>query len=74
MSMLQDCFETIDWQIFREAAKSGSSADMEEYSSSVLDYMRKCIEDVTTSKTITRNQKTSEILTECRGTLAAENR
>ncbi|KAK0146371.1 hypothetical protein N1851_014319 [Merluccius polli] len=57
--MLQDCFETTDWQIFREAATSESSVDLEEYTSSVLGYIRKCMEDVTTSKTITirPNQK-----------------
>ncbi|KAK0154423.1 RNA-directed DNA polymerase from mobile element jockey [Merluccius polli] len=57
--MLQDCFETTDWQIFREAATSESSVDLEEYTSTVLGYIRKCMEDVTTSKTITiwPNQK-----------------
>ncbi|XP_062851034.1 uncharacterized protein LOC134314382 [Trichomycterus rosablanca] len=59
VSRLQDCFETTDWQIFREAATSESNVDLEEYTTSVMDYIRTCMENVTTSKTITirQNQK-----------------
>lgn len=57
--MLQDCFQTTDWQMFKEAASEGGDVNLEEYTSSVLDYIRKCVEDVTTSKTIAipANQK-----------------
>lgn len=57
--MLQDCFQTTDWQMFREAATTGSGVYLEEYTSPVLGYIRKCMEDVTISRTITcqPNQK-----------------
>ena len=59
VSMLQDCFETTDWQMFKEAATEGNTVNLEEYSESVLAYIAKCVEDVTTTKTITisPNQK-----------------
>ena len=57
--MLQDCFETTDWQMFKEAATEGNAVNLEEYSESVLAYIAKCVEYVTTTKTITisPNQK-----------------
>ena len=57
--MLQDCFQTTDWQMFREAAAESGDVNLEEYTSSVLGYIKKCVEDVTISKTITipANQK-----------------
>lgn len=59
ISALQDCFECTDWHMFREAATDGDSTNLEEYASSVTSYISKCIDDVTTSKTITTrsNQK-----------------
>ncbi|KAI4885846.1 hypothetical protein NFI96_009788, partial [Prochilodus magdalenae] len=59
ISTLQDCFEHIDWQMFREAATYSTTTDLEEYTSSVTSYIGKCIDDVTVSKTITTrpNQK-----------------
>ena len=57
--MLKDCFETTDWQMFKEAVTEGNTVNLEEYSESVLAYIAKCVEDVTTTKTITisPNQK-----------------
>lgn len=46
--MLQDCFEITDWQ----GAVSESGVDLEEYTSSVLGYIRKCMEDVTISRMV----------------------
>ncbi|KAK3562007.1 hypothetical protein QTP86_023466 [Hemibagrus guttatus] len=48
ISALQDCFGCTDWKI-----------NLEEYTTSVTSYIRKCINDVTVSKTITThsNQK-----------------
>ncbi|KAK3506158.1 hypothetical protein QTP70_018388 [Hemibagrus guttatus] len=45
--------------MFKEAATSGSSINLEEYMTSVTSYICKCIDDVTVSKTITTrsNQK-----------------
>ncbi|KAK3519702.1 hypothetical protein QTP70_001713 [Hemibagrus guttatus] len=58
-SALQDCFECTDWNMFKEAATSGSFINLEEYTTSVTSYVGKCIDDVTVSKTITTrsNQK-----------------
>lgn len=59
ISALQDCFESTDWHIFKEAATYDDSTNLEEYTSSVTSYISKCIDDVTFSKTITTrsNQK-----------------
>ncbi|XP_049340016.1 uncharacterized protein LOC125804732 [Astyanax mexicanus] len=59
ISALQDCFEHTDWDMFREAATSYDSINLEEYTDSVTGYISKFIEDVTVSKTITTrpNQK-----------------
>ncbi len=45
---LQDCFDHVDWDMFR-AAPDG---DIEAYSDSVMCFIRKCIEDVVPTKTI----------------------
>ncbi len=57
--MIQDCFETTDWQVFRQAATVGGTVDLEEYKASVQGYITKCVEDITTTRTITirPNQK-----------------
>ncbi|KAM6921204.1 protein ECT2 [Xenentodon cancila] len=47
LSMLQDCFKTPDWRIFREAATTGSSVDLEENTSAVHGYIWNCMENVT---------------------------
>ncbi|KAK3544427.1 hypothetical protein QTP86_011168 [Hemibagrus guttatus] len=59
ISTLQDFFECTDWNMFREAATNGDSINLEEYTTSVTNYIGKCIDDVTVSKTITTrsNQK-----------------
>ncbi|KAI4873592.1 hypothetical protein NFI96_002438 [Prochilodus magdalenae] len=58
-AVLQDCFGCTDWQVFREAAESEGELDLEDYTSAVLGYISKCVEDVTTTKTVTcyPNQK-----------------
>lgn len=58
-SVLQHCFESTDWQVFREAATDAGEVDLEEYASSVTCYISKCVDDVTTTRTITihPNQK-----------------
>ncbi|KAK3533972.1 hypothetical protein QTP70_034978, partial [Hemibagrus guttatus] len=43
ISALQDCFECIDWDIFREAATNGDTTDLEEYTSSVTSYISKSV-------------------------------
>uniref|UniRef100_A0A9J7ZV96 Reverse transcriptase domain-containing protein n=1 Tax=Cyprinus carpio carpio TaxID=630221 RepID=A0A9J7ZV96_CYPCA len=56
---LQDCFDTTDWNMFKQAATYNNSTDLQEYSETVTAYITKCIEDVTVTKTITvrANQK-----------------
>lgn len=49
---LQDCFEHIDWQVFRDAATTENQMNMEEYISMVMAYLSKCAEDVVTTKII----------------------
>ncbi|KAK3517023.1 hypothetical protein QTP70_030436, partial [Hemibagrus guttatus] len=58
ISALQDCFECTDWDMFREAATNTNTTDLKEYTSSMISYISKCIDDVTISKSITTsNQK-----------------
>ncbi len=45
---LQDCFDHVDWDMFRAA----SDDDIEAYSDSVTCFIRKCIDDVVPTKTI----------------------
>ncbi len=45
---LQDCFDHVDWDMFRAA----SDDDIEAYSDSVTCFIRKCIDDVVPNKTI----------------------
>jgi len=47
-AILQDCFDHVDWDMFRAA----SDDDIEAYSDSVTCFIRKCIEDVLPTKTI----------------------
>ena len=55
--VLQDCFETTDWQMFKEAATGGNTVNLEEYTESVLVYIANCAADGTTTKTITISPK-----------------
>ncbi len=52
-AILQDCFDHVDWDMFRAA----SDDNIEAYSDSVTRFIRKCIEDVVPTKTIYSNQK-----------------
>ncbi len=47
-AILQDCFDHVDWDMFRAA----SDDDIEAYSDSVTCFIRKCIEDVVPTKII----------------------
>ncbi len=55
----QDCFDTTDWDMFKEAATYNNTTDLQEYSETVTAYITKCIDDVTVTKSITvrANQK-----------------
>ncbi|XP_014879206.1 uncharacterized protein LOC106940864 [Poecilia latipinna] len=57
--VLQDCYQCTDWQVFREATTHEGKVDLEEYTFSVLGFISKCADDVTTTKTVTcyPNQK-----------------
>ena len=56
---LQDCFDTTDWNMFKQAATYNNTTDLQENSETVTAYITKCIDDVTVTKTITvrANQK-----------------
>ncbi|KAL0190088.1 hypothetical protein M9458_017187, partial [Cirrhinus mrigala] len=58
-SALQDCFQNTDWNMFKEAATYNNQTDLQEYTETVTAYIKKCIDDVTVTKTITTraNQK-----------------
>ncbi|KAI2645345.1 hypothetical protein H4Q32_028858 [Labeo rohita] len=58
-SALQDCFQDTDWNMFKEAATYNNHTDLQEYRETVTAYIKKCIDDVTVTKTITTraNQK-----------------
>ncbi len=58
-SALQDCFQDTDWNMFKEAATYNNHTDLQEYIETVTAYIKKCIDDVTVTKTITTraNQK-----------------
>ncbi len=59
-STLQDYFQcTTDWNMFKEAATYNNHTDLQEYTETVTAYIKKCIDDVTVTKTITTraNQK-----------------
>ncbi len=47
-AILQDCFDHMNWDMFRAA----SDDDIEAYSDSVTCFIRKCIEDVIPTKTV----------------------
>ncbi len=58
-STLQDCFQDTDWNMFKEAANYHDHTDLQEYTETVTAYIKKCMDDVTVTKTITTcaNQK-----------------
>lgn len=45
--MLQVCFECTVWQVFRKAAVCEDKVDLQDFTSDVLGYTGKCVEDVT---------------------------
>ncbi len=47
-AILQDCFDHVDWDMFRAASED----DIEAYSDTVTCFIRKCIDDVVPNKTI----------------------
>ncbi len=47
-AILQDCFDHVDWDMFRAA----SDDDIEAYSDTVTCFIRKCVEDVVPTKAI----------------------
>ncbi len=47
-AILQDCFDHVDWDMFRAA----SDDDIEAYSDTVTCFIKKCIDDVVPTKTI----------------------
>ncbi|XP_068506162.1 uncharacterized protein [Syngnathus scovelli] len=49
---LRDCFDTTDWDLFKQAATSNDWTDIEEYTDSDTSYITKCIDDVTCSKSV----------------------
>ncbi len=51
---LQDCFNTTDWNMFKQAATYNNTTDLQEYSETVTAYITKCIDDVTVTKTVCR--------------------
>ncbi len=58
-STLQDCFQCTDWNMFKEVATYNNHTDLHEYTETVTAYIKKCMDDVTVTKTITTraNQK-----------------
>ncbi len=54
-----NCFDTTDWNMFKQAATYNNTTDLQEYTETVTAYITKCIDDVTVTKTITvrANQK-----------------
>lgn len=52
MCALQECLATTDWDMFKQAATHNNHIDNEELTDTVCSYIRKCIDDVTHTKTI----------------------
>ncbi len=40
---LQDCFDTTDWNMFKQAATYNNTTDLQEYTETVTAYITKCI-------------------------------
>ncbi len=53
---LQDCFDTTDWDIFKQAATYNNTTDLQEYTETITAYITKCIDVVTSTRT-RANQK-----------------
>lgn len=52
MSVLQDCYESTDWDMFKQAATNNKHTDVDEYASTVCAFILKCAEDVSATKTV----------------------
>ncbi len=52
-SALQDYFQNTEWNMFKETATYNNHTDLQEYTETVISYIKKCIDDVTVTKTIT---------------------
>ncbi|KAI4904828.1 hypothetical protein NFI96_006812 [Prochilodus magdalenae] len=49
--VLQDCFDTKDWEVFRTSAvREDCTVDLEEYASGVTSYISTCIETIVPTK------------------------
>ncbi len=69
-STLQDCFQCTDWNMFKEAATYNNHTDLQEYTETVTAYIKKCMGDVTVTKTIiTRANQKPWMTAEVRGLL-----
>ncbi len=69
-SALQDCFQDTDWNMFKEVATYNNHTDLQEYTETVTAYIKKCIDDVTVTKTInTRANQKPWMTAEVRGLL-----
>ncbi len=58
---LQDCFESTDWQMFRDAATQDNSINLEEYTTSVTSHISKCVDDVVITKSKWDNYPTERL-------------
>ncbi len=52
-STLQDCFQCTDWNMFKEVATYNNHTDLQEYTETATAYIKKFMDDVTVTKTIT---------------------
>ncbi len=69
-STLQDCFQCTDWNMFKEAATYNNHTDLQEYTETVTANIKKCMDDVTVTKTITTRANQNPWMTaEVRGLL-----
>ncbi|KAI4875201.1 hypothetical protein NFI96_000083 [Prochilodus magdalenae] len=49
--VLQDCFDTTDWEVFRTAAvREDCTVDLEDYDSGVTSYISTCTETIVPTK------------------------
>ncbi|KAK0151949.1 hypothetical protein N1851_006689 [Merluccius polli] len=71
---LQDCFESTDWSVFKEASTGPLGVNIEEYAEAVSGYIQKCTEDLCVTKHITVRANQKPWLTnEVRAKLRARN-
>ena len=56
-SMLQDCLENTEWNMFKDSSTQDSSINIEEYTLSVIGFIRKCVDDVPILKPKTLDER-----------------